>query len=162
MSELTHVYTYGGATCEDLYEVEDQGQLLSLDTLSTPQFAFVSSKYSLDLVMDLARDMWEEIAEFYAGDLDRPFATRAPLEALRMVASSKVCERPPNFDGELPVKEVTVIQFFGEADFDNREALMQIVVQKRPVRLPKRRARTLAEILPDFGARPGDNGSSEA
>lgn len=161
---MTHVYAYGGATCEDVYaELDDKASdRTNLELMSSPQCAFISTEYSEELIMDLARDMWEEIAEYYAGDLDRPFATRAPLEALRMTASSKVCERPPNFDGELPVKEVTIIQFFGEADFSNEEALMQIVVQKRPVRLPKRRARTLAEILPDFGARPGDNGNIEA
>lgn len=156
---MTYVYTYAGATCAELDNTASART--NLEPMSAPRATFISTECSEELIMDLARGMWEEITELYAGDLDRPFATRAPLTALRTVISSRECRRPSNSNGELPVEEITTVQFFGEADFDNNEELMRVVVHKRPVRLPKRRARTLTEILPDFGTSPGDSGNAK-
>ena len=160
---MTYVYAYMGATCEDVYnELENTASdRTSLEIMASPRAAFISTEYSEELVMELAEHMWDEIAEYYARDLDRPFATRAPLTALRMVTTSKECRYPSNFKGELPIKEITTVQFFGEADFDNTDELMRVVVQKHSVRLPKQRVRTLAEVLPDFGTSPGDSGNAE-
>lgn len=45
--------------------------------------------------------------------------------------SAKVVERPDGFDGEMPVLEVTIWQYYL---MHSVEPLMQVVIQKRPLR----------------------------
>ena len=157
MTYTPYVYLYGGSTCEDVYAEEDDWRnSINLEVMSSPQCAFVALEYSEELIEALARDMWDEIKEFY-NDPDEPDLFGVDFETLRVVTSSKVCEPPEGHEGEeLPVKEVTVLDYYLHQTV---EPLMKIVVQVRPVRRPSKRARTLAELLPDFGAAPGDNGN---
>jgi len=154
MTYTPHIWLYGGATAEDLYSEQDgKNYDLTLELMSSPQCAFAALEYSDELVERLARDMWDEIKEFY-NDEDEPDLFGVDFSALRVVTSSKVCEPVEGHVGPLPVIEVTVHEYYL---YQTVEPLMQIVVQKRSVHRPSRRARTLAEILPDFGAAPGDN-----
>ena len=156
MSEPLYVYLYGGATCEDLYAEQDSKNYdLTLELMSSPQCAFVATEYSQELIDELARDMWDEIAELYQPDHDvNPKGIEWTFEDLKVVTSAKVAERPEGFEGPLPVKEATTIEYYLHQTV---EPLFQIVVQVRPMRRPGNRTRSLAELLPDFGAAPGDN-----
>ena len=133
MSALTHVWLYGGTTCEDVYaELDDPRASINLEMMASPQCAFVATDYSEHLVNDLARDMWEYIFEGYE-DPDEPDLFGSAFEHLHKVVSSKVCERPEGFEGVLPVTEVTEINYYAETDMEQSDPLMLIVVQKRPI-----------------------------
>ena len=156
MTYTPYIWLYGGATAEDLYAEQDgKNYDLTLELMSSPQCAFAALEYSDELVERLARDMWDEIKEFYNNE-DEPDPSGPDFRALRVVASSKVCKPIEGHTGPLPVTEITVHEYYLYC-YHTIEPLMQIIVQKRPVRRPSRRARTLAEVLPDFGAAPGDN-----
>ena len=126
MSYLPHIWVYAGATCEDVYaELDATGDRTNLDLMSTPQLAFVAPGYSDDLVQKLAMDMWSEIQ----GDYEEAFDCGLSFYNLKAVMSAKVVERPHGFDGEMPILEVTIWQYFLTHSV---EPLMQVVVQKRP------------------------------
>lgn len=128
MSYLPHIWVYAGATCEDVYaELDATGDRTNLDLMSTPQLAFVAPAYSDDLVQKLAMDMWSEIQQLY----DESFERGISFYELTAVMSAQVVERPQGFDGEMPVLEVTTWQYFF---VHSVEPLMQVVVQKRPLR----------------------------
>lgn len=128
MSYLPHIWVYAGATCEDVYaELDATGDRTNLDLMSTPQLAFVAPGYSDDLVQKLAMDMWSEIQ----GDYEEAFDCGLSFYNLKAVMSAKVVERPHGFDGEMPILEVTIWQYFLTHSV---EPLMQVVVQKRPLR----------------------------
>ena len=128
MSYLPHIWVYAGATCEDVYaELDATGDRTNLDLMSTPQLAFVAPGYSDDLVQKLAMDMWSEIQ----GDYEEAFDCGLSFYNLKTVMSAKVVERPHGFDGEMPILEVTIWQYFLTHSV---EPLMQVVVQKRPLR----------------------------
>ena len=128
MSYLPHIWVYAGATCEDVYaELDATGDRTSLDLMPTPQLAFVAPGYSDDLVQKLAMDMWSEIQ----GDYEEAFDCGLSFYNLKAVMSAKVVERPHGFDGEMPILEVTIWQYFLTHSV---EPLMQVVVQKRPLR----------------------------
>lgn len=128
MSYLPHIWVYAGATCEDVYaELDATGDRTSLDLMSTPQLAFVAPGYSDDLVQKLAMDMWSEIQ----GDYEEAFDCGLSFYNLKAVMSAKVVERPHGFDGEMPILEVTIWQYYLTHSV---EPLMQVVVQKRPLR----------------------------
>lgn len=129
MPYLPHIWVYAGATCEDVYaELDDKaGDRTNLDIMSSPQLAFVATDYSDDLVQKLAMDMWSEIQ----GDYEEAFNCGLSFYDLKAVMSAKVVERPENFDGEMPVLEVTVWQYYL---MHTVEPLMQVVIQKRPLR----------------------------
>lgn len=129
MSYLPHIWVYAGATCEDVYaELDDKASdRTSLDLMSTPQLAFVAPAYSDDLIQKLAMDMWSEIQGAY----EEAFDCGLSFYDLKAVMSTKVIERPENFDGEMPVLEVTIWQYYL---MHSVEPLMQVVVQKRPLR----------------------------
>ena len=128
MSYLPHIWVYAGATCEDVYaELDATGDRTNLDLMSTPQLAFVAPAYSDDLVQKLAMDMWSEIQ----GDYEEAFDCGLSFYNLKAVMSAKVVERPHGFDGEMPILEVTIWQYFLTHSV---EPLMQVVVQKRPLR----------------------------
>lgn len=129
MSYLPHIWVYAGATCEDVYEALDDkaSDNINLDIMSSPQLAFVATDYSGDLVQKLAMDMWSEIQGYYEEAFERGIS----FYELKTVISAKVVERPANFDGEMPVLEVTVWQYYL---MHSVEPLMQVVVQKRPLR----------------------------
>lgn len=129
MSYLPHIWVYAGATCEDVYaELDDKASdRTNLDLMSTPQLAFVAPAYSDDLVQKLAMDMWSEIQ----GDYEKAFGCGLSFYDLKAVISAKVVERPPGFDGEMPILEVTIWQYFL---MHSVEPLMQVVIQKRPLR----------------------------
>lgn len=129
MSYLPHIWVYAGATCEDVYaELDDKASdRTNLDIMSTPQLAFVAPAYSDDLVQKLAMDMWSEIQQLYEESFERGIS----FYELTAVMSAQVVERPQGFDGEMPVLEVTTWQYFF---VHSVEPLMQVVVQKRPLR----------------------------
>ena len=128
MSYLPHIWVYAGATCEDVYaELDATGDRTNLDLMSTPQLAFVAPAYSDDLVQKLAMDMWSEIQ----GDYEEAFDCGLSFYNLKAVMSAKVVERPHGFDGEMPILEVTIWQYYLTHSV---EPLMQVVVQKRPLR----------------------------
>ena len=128
MPYLPHIWVYAGATCEDVYaELDATGDRTDLDLMSTPQLAFVAPAYSDDLVQKLAMDMWSEIQQLYEESFERGIS----FYELTAVMSAQVVERPHGFDGEMPVLEVTVWQYFF---VHTVEPLMQVVVQKRPLR----------------------------
>lgn len=129
MTYAPYAYLYGGATCEDLYTEQDNPTYAQdLGYMASPRCAFVALEYSEQLIEELARDMWDEIAELY-----EPGTT---FEDLRTVASSSVAERPEGFEGPLPVKEVIMIEYYLAQTI---EPLIKIVVQIRPARLPNNR-----------------------
>ena len=157
MTYIPYVYLYGGSTCEDVYAEEDDWRnSINLEVMSSPQCAFVALEYSEELIEALARDMWDEISELYQPDPgpEVHMDLKWEFEDLKVVTSSKVAERPEGFEGPLPVKETIVVDYYLTQTI---EPLMKIVVQVRPVRRPSNRTRTLAELLPDFGAAPGNN-----
>ena len=128
MSYLPHIWVYAGATCEDVYaELDATGDRTNLDLMSTPQLAFVAPGYSDDLVQKLAMDMWSEIQ----GDYEEAFDCGLSFYKLKAVISAKVVERPHGFDGEMPILEVTIWQYYL---MHSVEPLMQVVIQKRPLR----------------------------
>ena len=128
MSYIPYIWVYAGATCEDVYaELDATGDRTNLDLMSTPQLAFVAPAYSDDLVQKLAMDMWSEIQGVY----EEAFDCRLSFYNLKAVMSAKVVERPHGFDGEMPILEVTIWQYFLTHSV---EPLMQVVVQKRPLR----------------------------
>lgn len=128
MSYMPYIWVYAGATCEDVYEELDAtGDRTNLDLMSTPQLAFVAPAYSDDLVQKLAMDMWSEIQQLYEESFERGIS----FYELTAVMSAQVVERPQGFDGEMPVLEVTTWQYFF---VHSVEPLMQVVVQKRPLR----------------------------
>lgn len=128
MSYLPHIWVYAGATCEDVYaELDATGDRTNLDLMSTPQLAFVAPGYSDDLAQKLAMDMWSEIQ----GDYEEAFDCGLSFYDLKAVMSAKVVERPHGLDGEMPILEVTIWQYFLTHSV---EPLMQVVVQKRPLR----------------------------
>lgn len=128
MSYLPHIWVYAGATCEDVYaELDATGDRTNLDLMSSPQLAFVATAYSDDLVQKLAMDMWSEIQQLYESSFERGIS----FYELTAVMSAQVVERPQGFDGEMPVLEVTTWQYFF---VHSVEPLMQVVVQKRPLR----------------------------
>lgn len=128
MSYLPYVWVYAGATCEDVYaELDATGDRTNLDLMSTPQLAFVAPAYSDDLVQKLAMDMWSEIQ----GDYEESFERGISFYELTAVMSAQVVERPHGFKGEMPVLEVTTWQYFL---MHSVEPLMQVVIQKRPLR----------------------------
>ena len=135
MPYLPHIWVYAGATCEDVYaELDDKASdRTNLDVMSTPQLAFVAPAYSDDLVQKLAMDMWSEIQ----GDYEESFDRGISFYELTAVMSAKVVERPDGFDGEMPVLEVTIWQYYlmhtGRTSCVV-EPLMQVVVQTRPFR----------------------------
>ena len=135
MPYLPHIWVYAGATCEDVYaELDDKASdRTNLDIMSTPQLAFVAPAYSDDLVQKLAMDMWSEIQ----GDYEESFERGISFHELTAVMSAKVVERPDGFDGEMPVLEVTIWQYYlmhtGRTSCVV-EPLMQVVIQKRPLR----------------------------
>ena len=129
MHYLPHIWVYAGATCEDVYaELDDKASdRTNLDVMSSPQLAFVAPAYSDDLVQKLAMDMWSEIQQLYEESFERGIS----FYELTAVMSAQVVERPQGFDGEMPVLEVTTWQYFF---VHSVEPLMQVVVQKRPLR----------------------------
>lgn len=129
MPYLPHIWVYAGATCEDVYaELDDKASdRTNLDIMSTPQLAFVAPAYSDDLVQKLAMDMWSEIQ----GDYEESFERGISFYELTSVMSAQVVERPDGFDGEMPVLEVTIWQYYL---MHTVEPLMQVVIQKRPLR----------------------------
>lgn len=129
MTYLPHVWVYAGATCEDAIELEDCGPP-SLDDLSHPQLAFVAPGYSDDLVQKLAIDMWSEIQ----GEYEDAFGYGIGFHDLKAVMSAQIVERPNGFDGEMPVLEVTTWHYYL---MHSVEPLMQVVVQKRPLKYQK-------------------------
>lgn len=143
MTYIPYVFLYGGSTCEDVYAEEDNWRnSINLEAMSSPQCAFVALKYSEELIEALARDMWDEIKEFY-NDPNEPGLFGVDFEALQVVTSSKVCEhtepksREKSHKSEkLPIKEVAVLNYYLPHQIapGALEPLMQIVVQKRPVR----------------------------
>ena len=135
MPYLPHIWVYAGATCEDVYaELDDKASdRTNLDIMSTPQLAFVAPAYSDDLVQKLAMDMWSEIQ----GDYEESFERGISFYELTSVMSAQVVKRPDGFDGEMPVLEVTIWQYYlmhtGRTSCVV-EPLMQVVIQKRPLR----------------------------
>ena len=134
MSYMPYIWVYAGATCEDVYaELDATGDRTNLDLMSSPQLAFVAPAYSDDLVQKLAMDMWSEIQ----GDYEESFERGISFYELTAVMSAKVVERPDGFDGEMPVLEVTIWQYYlmhtGRTS-GVVEPLMQVVIQKRPLR----------------------------
>lgn len=129
MSYMPYIWIYAGATCEDVYaELDDKASdHTNLDIMSTPQLAFVAPAYSDDLVQKLAMDMWSEIK----GDYEEAFDCGLSFYDLKAVMSTQVVERPDWFDGEMPVLEVTIWQYYL---VHSVEPLMQVVIQKRPLR----------------------------
>ena len=129
MSYLPYIWVYAGATCEDVYaELDDKASdRTNLELMSSPQLAFVAPAYSDDLVQKLALDMWSEIQGAYEESFERGIS----FHELTAVMSAQVVERPANYDGEMPVLEVTTWQYYL---VHSVEPLMQIVVQKRPMR----------------------------
>ena len=129
MPYLPHIWVYAGATCEDVYaELDDKASdRTDLDLMSSPQLAFVAPAYSDDLVQKLAMDMWSEIQ----GDYEESFERGISFHELTAVMSAKVVERPDGFDGEMPVLEITIWHYYL---MHTVEPLMQVVIQKRPLR----------------------------
>ena len=128
MPYLPHIWVYAGATCEDVYaELDATGDRTNLDLMSSPQLAFVAPAYSDDLVQKLAMNMWSEIQQLYEESFERGIS----FYELTAVMSAQVVERPHGFEGEMPVLEVTTWQYFF---VHTVEPLMQVVVQKRPLR----------------------------
>lgn len=127
MSYLPHIWVYAGATCEEVYAQQDDPVAIDFDLMASPQLAFVAAAYSDDLVQKLAMDMWSEIQDLYEESFDRGIS----FYELTAVMSAKVVERPENFDGEMPVLEVTIWQYYL---MHSVEPLMQVTVQKRPLR----------------------------
>ena len=128
MSYMPYIWVYAGATCEDVYaELDATGDRTNLDLMSTPQLAFVAPGYSDDLVQKLAMDMWSEIQ----GDYEESFERGISFYELTAVMSAQVVERPHGFEGEMPVLEVTIWQYYL---MHSVEPLMQVVIQKRPLR----------------------------
>jgi len=140
MTYTPYVYLYSGATCEDVYAEQDDRQDLDLEQLAAPKCGFVALTYSDELVRELATEMWESIEEFYQdGDEDEPGLFPVTLDSLRVVTSASVCEhtgprsRKEGFEGPLPVKEVTVLDYY-HPTYNTIEPLMKIVVQVRRTR----------------------------
>ena len=127
MSYLPHIWVYAGATCEEVYAQQEDPVAIDFDLMSSPQLAFVAPAYSDDLVQKLAMDMWSEIQ----GDYEESFDRGISFYELTAVMSAKVVERPHGFDGEMPVLEVTIWQYYL---MHTVEPLMQVVIQKRPLR----------------------------
>jgi len=131
MTYTPHAYLYSGATIEDVYAEQDaKAQDLDLELMASPQCGFVALRYSEELIEELAREMWEGISEFYQDDEDAPGLFPRTFADLRVVISAKVCERPEGFTGTLPVKEVTVLDYYLPLA-QTIEPIMKIVVQKR-------------------------------
>lgn len=132
MSYMPYIWVYAGATCEDVYaELDDKASdRTNLDVMSSPQLAFVAPGYSDDLVQKLAIDMWSEIQ----GEYEDAFGYSIGFHDLKAVMSAQVVERPDGFDGEMPVLEVTTWHYYL---MHTVEPLMQVVVQKRPLKYQK-------------------------
>lgn len=129
MTYIPYIWVYAGATCEDVYNelfVKARDRL-DLEFMSSPQLAFVAPVYSDDLVQKLALDMWLEIQGLY----EESFEYGISFHDLTTVKSAQVVERPEGYEGEMPVLEVTIWQYYL---MHSVEPLMQIVVQKRPMR----------------------------
>lgn len=133
MPYLPHIWVYAGATCEEVYAQQEDPIAIDFDLMSTPQLAFVAPAYSDDLVQKLAMDMWSEIQGVYEESFERDIS----FHELTAVMSAKVVERPHGFEGEMPVLEVTIWRYYlmhtGRTSCVV-EPLMQVVIQKRPLR----------------------------
>ena len=127
MPYLPHIWVYAGATCEEVYAQQEDPVAIDFDLMSTPQLAFVAPAYSDDLVQKLAMDMWSEIQQLYEESFERGIS----FYELTSVMSAQVVERPDGFDGEMPVLEVTIWHYYL---MHSVEPLMQVVIQKRPLR----------------------------
>ena len=133
MPYLPHIWVYAGATCEEVYAQQEDPVAIDFDLMASPQLAFVAPAYSDDLVQKLAMDMWSEIQ----GDYEESFERGISFYELTAVMSAKVVERPDGFEStgrspvEMPVLEVTIWHYYL---MHTVEPLMQVVIQKRPLR----------------------------
>ena len=127
MPYLPHIWVYAGATCEEVYAQQEDPVAIDFDLMASPQLAFVAPAYSDDLVQKLAMDMWSEIQGAYEESFERGIS----FYELTAVMSAQVVERPENFDGEMPVLEITIWHYYL---MHTVEPLMQVVIQKRPIR----------------------------
>jgi len=154
MTYQPYVHLYSGATCEDVYaEQDDRNYDVTLELLATPQCSLVSSEYSEVLVETMAREMWDEISEFYQMDRDdNPEAPDIKFEDLIVVTSTKVVEYPEDYTGERSLKEITVIEYASNLQ---PEALIQIVVQTRRLSRPNNLTQTDTDRVTDFDTAPG-------
>ena len=134
MSDLTHVWLYGGATSEDVYAALDDkpSDYIDLETMASPQCWRVATEYSETMVRDIAAEMFEQLVEYY-WEGDEPSLFPPSLDNLQKVVASKVCEPLEGQTEPLEVVEVTTITYYEETDVEQKEPLMFIVVQKRPV-----------------------------
>jgi hypothetical protein len=121
------VWVYHGATAEDLYSEQDERSELDLELLASPQCRFVSLSYSIDHVETVARDMWDEIQGAY----EEAHECGLPFTVLRTTLSTKQVERPAGFEGQMEVLEVVEVNYYLNQSVD---PLMQVIVQKRPLR----------------------------
>lgn len=134
MSDLTHVWLYGGATSEDVYAALDDkpSDYIDLETMASPQCWRVATEYSETMVRDIAAEMFEQLVEYY-WEGDEPSLFPPSLDNLQKVVASKVCEPLEGQTEPLEVVEVTTITYYEQTDVEQKEPLMFIVVQERPV-----------------------------
>jgi hypothetical protein len=132
MPKPLYAYLYGGATCEDLYAASyNPDHDLSLEHLATPQCAFIATRYSQELINELARDMWAEIEEIYRpNNFNIPGVASWTFEDLEVVTSSRSFESPEDAS-PLAIQEGTVIEYCLPPV---PHPLIQIVVQARRIR----------------------------
>lgn len=128
MNYLPYVWVYAGATSNEVYAQLDEpiDDIVNLELMSSPQLAFVATDLSHDLVQKLAMDMWSEMQ----GDYEEAFSRGISFYEFKEVMSTKVFQDAV-LDGELPVLEVAIWQYFMGHE---TEPLLQVVVQKRPLR----------------------------
>jgi hypothetical protein len=131
MSYLPYVWVYAGATSDEVYAQLDEpiDDTVNLELMSSPQLAFVATDLSHDLVQKLAMDMWSEMQ----GDYEEAFGRGISFYELKEVMSTKIFQDAV-LDGELPVVEVAIWQYFMGHE---TEPLLRVVVQKRPLHSPK-------------------------
>ncbi len=133
MSEPTYVYLYGGATSEDVYCANDSPRdYLDLEAMASPQCWRVASELSETMIRDIANEMFEQLVDYY-WEGDEPSLFPPSLDSLQKVVASKVCEPVEGQTEPLEVVEVTEVTYFEETDMEQKQPLMLIVIQKRPV-----------------------------
>lgn len=124
-----YIWVYHGATAEDVYSEQDDPSEIDLELMASPQCYLVALSYSIDHVETVACAMWDDIQ----GDYEEAHECGLPFTVLRTTLSTKQVERPVGLraDQQMEVLEVVEVNYYLNQSV---EPLMQVIVQKRPLR----------------------------
>jgi len=124
------VFLYGAATMAEV-KAERDNPSMSLETLATPQCAYIGLEYDYEVVKSIANEMLQELNE----DVDELTGSEDPYDSLPLnlnelveVVGLKLVEDNPL------IYEVWMHEW---SDPESSEVLFSVIVQKRSILLPK-------------------------